>query len=87
MDMKRHAGLVDDMARALGVDLEEAALRGLVDIDEISDAVLRCAGCADPGHCAGVLAAQPRLAAAPGYCRNRALMGQLAAAQGGVASA
>ena len=38
--IKRHAGLVDDMATTLGVDLEEAVLRGEITPDEVVDAVL-----------------------------------------------
>lgn len=77
--LKRHAALVDRMATALGVDLEEAALAGGVSVDEISDAVLRCTGCADPGHCEAWLGARAgaEAAATPGYCRNRDLMARL----------
>ncbi|MFD2854780.1 DUF6455 family protein [Seohaeicola zhoushanensis] len=78
-NFRRHAALVDEMAGALGVDLEEAALRGKLDLDEISDAVLRCTGCTNPDHCQGVLATKPQLEQAPGYCRNRDLMHRLAA--------
>lgn len=75
--LKRHAALVDRMATALGIDLEEAALTGRVALDEISEAVLRCTGCADPAHCEGWLGARVSAEAAPGYCRNRDLMARL----------
>jgi len=77
--LKAHAALVDRMATALGVDLEEAALAGQVNIDEISDAVLRCTGCSDPAHCRAWLEARAAADAAetPGYCRNRDLLHRL----------
>lgn len=73
--LKRHAALVDQMVSALGGDLEEAALAGRVTIDEISDAVLRCTGCRNPGRCASLVAA--RVEGAPEYCQNRDLMARL----------
>lgn len=75
--LRRHAALVDRMATALGIDLEEAALSGRVAVDEISEAVLRCTGCADPTHCEGWLASRVSAEVAPGYCRNRDLMARL----------
>lgn len=77
--LRRHAALLDRMAAALDVDLEEAALSGRISVDEISDAVLRCTGCSDPGHCRSWLSAQGAGGAvsAPGYCRNRDLMARL----------
>ncbi|MCE8008687.1 DUF6455 family protein [Aestuariivita sp.] len=77
-DLKHHAGLVDRMAQTVGVDLEEAVLEGRMEFDALADAVLRCAGCSDPGHCAGWLdTAQPG-AMPPGYCRNTDLLKALA---------
>lgn len=80
--LKRHASLVDRMASARGVDLEEQAMRGNVSIDEISDAVLSCTNCTNPEHCAGWLDAkeatnQP-VSAFPSYCRNAELFAALA---------
>lgn len=77
--LKRHAGLVDQMADTLGVDLEEQTLRGEVSIDDISDAVLNCTGCSNPDHCEGWLAEkQGDAARPPGYCRNVDLLMKLA---------
>lgn len=76
--LKRHAALVDRMATALGIDLEEEAMRGRLEFDEIADAVLRCTGCASPDHCQTVLAKGDSRSAPPGYCRNRDLMSRLA---------
>lgn len=70
--LKRHAGLVDEMAKARGVDLEEAIFRGKLTISELEDSVLRCTGCSNPDGCEGWLAAQGDTPAeeTPGYCRN-----------------
>lgn len=76
--LKRHATLVDRMATALGVDLEDAALSGAMAMDEIADAVLRCTGCSDPTHCSGWLAEHGTGAErTPGYCRNKDLLARL----------
>ena len=77
--LKRHAALVDGMATARGVDLEETLMRGEIGVDEISDAVLRCTACSNPKHCAGWLEEQDGVAeSTPGFCRNADLFNQLA---------
>lgn len=80
--LKRHAALVDRMAGALGLDLEEQALRGRLSIDELTDAVLRCTGCSDPAYCSGWLERTAKAVAPPGYCRNRELFAGLRAPGG-----
>lgn len=71
---KRHADLVDRMANAIGIDLEEKIMRGKLQIDTLGEAVLRCTGCADPCGCEQWLAAQVEVAAeAPAGCRNAEL--------------
>lgn len=71
---KRHADLVDRMANALGIDLEEKIMRGKLQIDTLGEAVLRCTGCADPCGCEQWLAAQVEVAEqAPSMCRNAEL--------------
>ena len=71
---KRHADLVDRMANALGIDLEEKIMRGKLQIDTLGEAVLRCTGCADPCGCEQWLGAQATVAdAAPAGCRNAEL--------------
>ena len=55
--LKRHAALVDKMATAQGIDLEETMLRGRLSMGELDDAVLRCTGCTQPETCEGWLAA------------------------------
>ncbi|MFD1342125.1 DUF6455 family protein [Litorisediminicola beolgyonensis] len=81
--LKQHAYLVDRMAGALEIDLEEEAMRGSVSIGEIEDAVLACTGCACPGACAAWLdeSDSPR-AAPPDFCRNGSLFGRLGKATG-----
>ncbi len=76
--LKRHAALVDRMATARDIDLEEAMLRGRLSIPDLDDAVLRCTGCSQPGACARWLDAQTGpVPATPGYCRNAALFQDL----------
>ena len=75
--LKRHAGLVDEMATALGVDLQEAAIDGALRVDEISEAVLRCTACPNPGHCASFLAENQATDRTPEYCRNQELLKRL----------
>lgn len=76
--LKHHAALLDRMANALGVDLQDAALSGRVSIDEISDAVLDCTSCPDPTACQAWLDSRPETAGAtPGYCRNAELLNAL----------
>lgn len=81
--LRHHAELLDRMAQRLSVDLEEAVLRGEMRPDSIADAVLRCADCPNPDHCAAMLT-QPAVgpARAPGYCRNRRELERLGDAGG-----
>lgn len=76
--LARHAQLVDHMANALGVDLDEQMLRGNLRQSQIEDAVLSCTNCTRPGACESRLAsAQDAASKAPGYCRNAALFDAL----------
>jgi len=76
--LKTHAALFDGMSQALGLDLQEEAIAGHLQFDEISEAVLRCQRCAHPLQCSARLAQGERgLAEAPDYCRNRDLLGYL----------
>lgn len=69
--LKTHADLVDRMATARGVDLQEAALRAHLTPNDISDMVLRCTGCTKPEDCAKWLEAQAgTVSETPEYCRN-----------------
>lgn len=81
--IKRHATLMDRMADAVGVDLEESILRGALTPAELSDAVLRCTACSNPDHCDGWLGDHaPADSPALSYCRNRALFESLRAKSG-----
>ncbi len=75
--LRRHAGLVDEMATTLGVDLQEAAIEGALRVDEISEAVLRCTECPNPEHCGRFLAHNKTAPKAPEYCRNQELLNRL----------
>ncbi|MBE0455183.1 DUF6455 family protein [Roseovarius autotrophicus] len=68
--LKHHADLVDRMASAQGVDLEQKVMEGLLTPDDISTAVLACTGCSSPGDCEHWLASHETGAPAPSYCRN-----------------
>ncbi len=75
--LRLHAGLVDDMARMLDIDLQETAIEGGISIDQISDAVVRCADCPNPKHCQHLLQNVGALDHAPEYCRNQELLHKL----------
>lgn len=75
--LRLHAGLVDDMAKMLDIDLEEAAIDGHLSIDHISEAVLRCTECPNPDHCQSLLAQSLGLSQTPEYCRNQELLHKL----------
>jgi len=78
--LKKHAALVDRMATTLGIDLEEKAMQGQIDFDQISDAVMSCTGCANPEDCTHWLEAQDGQAdATPAICRNADLFARLKA--------
>lgn len=70
--LKRHATLVDQMATTLDIDLEESTLRGALPIEDLTDMVLRCTGCANPEACESWLARTAKADQPPSYCRNTA---------------
>ncbi len=78
--LKAHAALFDEMGQAVGLDLQEEAIAGRLNFDEIAEAVLRCTRCAHPETCQKWLQSPARADAAadtPDYCRNRDLLGYL----------
>ncbi|WP_101067777.1 DUF6455 family protein [Roseovarius salinarum] len=78
--LKRHAALVDNMAAAVGVDLEQKTMEGHLDPDGIAEAVLRCTGCPDPKACESWLAENAAGAGRPPHwCRNARMLDRLAA--------
>lgn len=77
---KRHATLVDRMANALGIDIEEKMMAGMLQIDSLGEAVLDCTGCSNPDGCSHWLDMQTAKAeATPGMCRNADLFAALKA--------
>lgn len=79
--LRLHAALLDDTASRLGMDLQEAAIRGALKFEEISDAVQRCSTCSEPEACAHWLQEEGAAVAAPHYCRNTKLLKRLQRAQ------
>ena len=76
--LRRHAALVDRMANALGLDLEEIMMAGQLQIDTLGDAVLNCTGCSNAEGCEHWLQMQTATApATPGMCRNADLFSLL----------
>lgn len=74
----KYRGLMERMARALGIDLEVAVKEGHIDQVQIQHLKLRCALCDQPDACARLLSARPVLDAAPDYCVNRKTLAELA---------
>ncbi len=88
--IKKHAQLFDRMGKAVGLDLEEEAVSGRLQFEEIAEAVLRCSRCSAPQTCQKWLAkieapgkvddtAEPAAKAEhpPEYCRNADLFSYL----------
>lgn len=78
--LRRHADLMDRMAKALGLDLEELILMGQLEVATVGDAVLACTGCTDAEGCDRWLAMQKGPASeTPPVCRNSKLFSDLKA--------
>ena len=86
--IKKHARLFDSMGKAVGLDLQEEAIAGNLQFDEIAEAVLRCTRCAEPGACQQWLnkfdladdiqhSARDVVSTPPEYCRNADLFSYL----------
>ena len=81
--LKRHAALVDRMASARGIDLEEAAMRAHLQPSDLADMVLRCAGCSNADGCEKWLSGQVgAVSDTPVYCRNAEQFAELAVNSG-----
>ena len=77
--LKRHAALVDNMADARGVDLQDAAMRAGLTPDDLADMVQRCVGCTRPDTCSEWMVAQVgTVSETPGFCRNAEMFDRLA---------
>ncbi len=68
--LKTHENLMTRMAGTVGVDLDEAELRGDLAPEQRGEMVLACTGCSDPEGCVQWLKANASADATPGYCRN-----------------
>lgn len=68
--LEDHEQLMGKMADRLGVDLDEAELRGDLPPDTRHDMVLSCTACTSPGACRQWLAGHDTADDAPAYCRN-----------------
>ena len=76
--LKTHAALFDRMGKAMGLDLEEEAVSGTLQFEEIAEAVLRCTRCACPKVCDRKLASlEGEIERTPDYCRNADLLAYL----------
>ena len=72
--LKKHADLFTRMGDAVGVDLQEEAIKGTLRFDEIAESVLRCTRCGQVEACQKWLSESHDTAQAPDYCRNRDLL-------------
>lgn len=80
--INQHAALVDHMAQALGLDLDQFTMQGRLAPEDLSDAVLRCTGCSSPKDCQTWLNEQDTpQPSPPAYCRNQRLFEELAGPQ------
>lgn len=78
--LKHHADLVDRMAGALGLDLEEVVMQGRLTPGDLGDAVLNCHGCAHPDACGKWLTnLSSTVSEPPRDCRNAELLRTLKA--------
>ncbi len=76
--LRRHADLLDRMAEAVGLDLQEESIRGCLPFGELADAVIKCADCTRVSECEAWLGKEHEPGSlAPGYCLNRAIFDKL----------
>jgi len=75
--LETHERLMGQMADRLGVDLDEAELRGDLPPDTRADMVLSCTNCTSPEECRNWLETRDKAENAPGYCRNGELLTDL----------
>ncbi|AHM04267.1 hypothetical protein roselon_01908 [Roseibacterium elongatum DSM 19469] len=76
--LDRHEDLMNRMATSLGADLDEAELRGDLTPEGRTDMLMACTGCTDPAACKEWLLGNGSADEAPGYCRNRGSLRELA---------
>ena len=72
-----YRGLMERMARALGIDLKMAVMDGRIDQNQIERLKLRCALCDQPDACSRLLLARPNMETAPDFCVNSTSLAEL----------
>lgn len=78
--LRPHFWLTLGMARATGIDLQNALYDARLTRSDYADLVDRCRGCKDAKGCAAMLkTCQGTLEAAPEFCENQAVFAALAA--------
>jgi hypothetical protein len=76
--LDHHFGLMEDVAKRVGVDFGEALTEGRITPETLRGAALRCTGCTHPEECAEWSAEHADGAEhAPAYCRNGLLLDRL----------
>lgn len=73
----RHRGLMERMARALGIDLEAGVRDGHIDQGLVERLKWRCVLCDQPDACERLLSVRPNIDAAPDYCINSRTLAEL----------
>ncbi len=68
--LQEHERLMGHMADRLGVDLDEAEMRGDLRRGDREAMVLSCTNCISPEECQAWLERRDRADASPDYCRN-----------------
>ncbi|WP_270728356.1 DUF6455 family protein [Shimia sp. Alg240-R146] len=76
--LRRHVALMDEAAKRIGMDLQEAALCGALEVREIEQAVERCMRCPLPDTCeTWRLTAENKAHGLPPFCRNKDLFNRI----------
>ncbi|KPA23178.1 hypothetical protein shim_14730 [Shimia sp. SK013] len=76
--LRRHVALMDEAAKRIGMDLQEAAIRGALAVGEIQQAVERCTRCPLPDVCETWRApAENSEQRVPPFCQNRDLFNRI----------
>lgn len=75
--LEDHEILVNRMAGTLGVDLDEAELRGDVTPEFRDEMTLSCTACSDVGGCDRWLGENAKADQTPSYCRNSEILAAL----------
>ncbi|MGR3636133.1 MAG: DUF6455 family protein [Shimia sp.] len=72
--LRRHVALMDQAAKRIGIDLQDAALWGALEVREIEQAVGKCMRCPLPDTCeTWHLTAGNKAHGVPPFCKNKDL--------------